>query len=130
MSANKFTRLTPFLVIAIILSYTWYVIITNEFFATTKHQIALGIFVVNIAVYFIKFKYGVLLTGLFLILATFNLLALFPEIIYSSFFLGIRGKGFSTPSIQGKSLLLFIFYLILNARYLMDLYFDSRLNKK
>lgn len=122
MKKSNILRIVPFIVLGIILFYTWWLLITTEYSATIKHQIALGLFLINLMLYFFNFKYAVFITGIILLLTTFNLLAFFPELVSSSYFIKIAGKEFSTPSMQGKSLLLMIFYLILNTGFLIDLF--------
>jgi hypothetical protein len=107
----------------------WYVIIATEYCATLRHKTGLVLCLINLIVYFFRFKWGIFLTGGMLILSTLNFLAFFPDIASSSFFIKIGGKRFETPSIQGKSLLLLINYFIFNTRYLIDLYSDYKHTK-
>jgi len=122
MNKTRILQLLPFVLIGLILCYTWYVIATTEHFATIKHQVALGLFLITLAVYFIKFSYGVVLTGLILILAIFNVIALFPNLVTSSYFITIKGKEITTPAIQWKSLLIFILFLALDFTCLIELF--------
>ncbi|MBO9566912.1 MAG: hypothetical protein J7621_29340 [Niastella sp.] len=125
----KYLRILPFLAVCIILCYTWFTIATTDFSATWKHQLALGAAIVNLLIYFRNFKYGLIFTGVFLVLATFNFLGLLPEIAFTSYFVTIAGKEFSTPAIQTKSLLLLIGYLIVNTGYFINLYADWKYSK-
>jgi hypothetical protein len=129
MKISKFIHIIPYLIICIILVYTWYTIITSDYYATTKHQIALGIAIINLFIYLLRFKFGVIVSGLLLFFAAFNFIALFPNIVTSSYFIRILGKEIATPSINWKSLVLMILYFVLNTRYLIDLYFDSKYPK-
>jgi len=104
------------------LVYTWYIIMTTDYFATLKHQVAIGLFLAALILYFIKFKYGIIFTGLFFILATFNAIVIFPVIISSSYFVKIGDTEISTPSIQWKSFLLLILFFVCTGRYLSNLY--------
>lgn len=103
----------PFIILLGIISSTWVNILTTDYFATPKHYAALGAGFFNAVLYLYRYKYAVLITGLILILATFNQLALFPSIESTSYSITIRGNELSTPSIQVKSLMLLIVYLIL-----------------
>lgn len=103
----------PFIILGLIVLYTWFKILTTEYFATLKHQIALGLFLLNFVLYTFRFKYGVLLTGVILVLATFNQIAIYPDIESTSFFIKIAGAEFATPSIQWKTFFLFILYLFI-----------------
>ena len=112
------------MIVGIILIYTWYIILTTEYFATTRHIIALALWAINGLLYFLRFRYAVVLTGIILVLATFNLLAFFPDIVYTSYFVTIGRAKISTPSIQWQPLLILIFYCIVNYSFLIGLYDD------
>lgn len=103
----------PYIIVLAILLYTWTKILTIDYFATLKHEIGLGACLLNLLLYFFRYKYAVIFTGVILVLATFNQLALFPDIESASFFIKIAGKELSTPNIQWKSMLILILYLIL-----------------
>lgn len=110
----------PMIVIAVVIIYTWFNILTTDYFATLKHQFALALFLVNVGLYLINFKYAVYLSGFFLLLASFNLLAIWPNIISSSYFIKIGGKEISTPEIQWNTFFILLLYLFCNATYLID----------
>ena len=126
---RKLQLILSYLLIVIVLIYTWFLIITTDYYATQKHQIALILVLINLGVYFFKFDYGIVFTGILLLLATFNFIALFPDIVSSSYFIRIAGKEIATPTIQGKSLLLLIIYLVLDLRYLIELYSNYKYGK-
>lgn len=129
MSKNKTIQIIPVLTLAGVLIYTWFIIMTTDYFATIKHQIGLGAFLVVVAFYFFKFKYGIILTGIFLILASFNAIAIFPVIISSSYFIKIGDVEITTPSIQWKSVLLLVLFFICTGKYLNNLYVEYK-NKR
>ena len=120
----------PYLLTVIVLIYTWSVIVTTDYYATLKHQIALILVLINLGIYFFKFDYGIVFTGILLLLATFNFIALFPDIVSSSYFIRIADKEIATPTIQGKSLLLMIVFLVLNFGYLIEMYANYKYTKK
>ncbi|MGF7232791.1 hypothetical protein [Arachidicoccus sp.] len=122
MNKKKFIQILPILILGGILIYTWFIIITTDYFATIKHQIGLGVFLAILAFYFLKFKYGIFFTGIYLLLASFNIIAIFPVIISSSYFVKVGGMEISTPPIQWKAVLLLILFLICTGRYLNNLY--------
>lgn len=127
---KQLARVSPFLIVGVILVYTWYIILTTEYFATTRHIIALVLWGINGLLYFLRFRYAIILTGVILILATFNLLAFFPEIAYSSYFVTIGGIKISTPNIQWWPLLILIFYCCVNYSFLIGLYTDYQERKR
>lgn len=129
MNKNKLIQVTPTLILAGVLTYTWYIITTTDYVATIKHQIGLVALSAIIVFYFFKFKYGILSTGVYLVLATFNVIAIFPITVSSSYFIKIGGTKISTPPIQWKAVLLLIIFLICVERYLKNLYIEYR-NKR
>src|SRR5580704_17073165 len=100
----------PFLIISFVVLYTWYEIITAEYIATWRHYVALALVAINAGLYFVRYKQAVLLTGIILILAIFNLLAFFA--IIQTSYLGFGSV--TTPDIQLKPLLLLVIYCVIN----------------
>lgn len=129
MSKKAVIPIIPFIFLTAILIYTWFVIATTNYFATIKHHIGLGLFLMVALVYAFSFKYGIIFTGIFLILASFNVLAIFPFTISSSYFIKIKDVEIATPSIQWKAVLLLILYIVCVWRFLNDLYIKYK-NKR
>lgn len=126
MDKKKVIQCIPILTLTGILAYTWYIIMTTDYFATLKHQVAMGLFLVTLILYFVRFKYGIIFTGIFFILATFNAIAIFPVIISSSYFIKIGNIEISTPSIQWKSFLLLTLFFVCTGKYLNNLYTEYK----
>jgi uncharacterized membrane protein len=126
MDKKKIIQCLPILTLAGILVYTWYIIMTTDYFATLKHQVAMGLFLAALILYFIKFKYGIIFTGVFFILGTFNGIAIFPTTISSSYFVKIGDTEISTPTIQWKSFLLLVLFFVCTGRYLSNLYTEYK----
>ena len=63
MNRKKVIPIVPILILAGILSYTWFIIATTNFLATIKHIIGLGLFLAATVLYAFKFKYGIIFTG-------------------------------------------------------------------
>ena len=120
MKKTKLLRLVPFIILCIMLIFTWNEIITVSHVGRYRHLIAASLFVINIFLYFFSFRYGVLLTGITLLLATFNLAAITYEIRSRAFFITIAGVEISTPYIQPLSLLVLIVFLVINLKYLIN----------
>jgi hypothetical protein len=129
MAPKKFIHAIPFLVTCIILVYTWYVIISLNYSATLKQQIGLGIGILNLSIYIVRFKYGIIGTGLLLLLATFDFIVVFPVVTSYGWFIRFGETEIKTPSIEWRSLLLLILYFILNTGYLINLYHDYKVSK-
>jgi hypothetical protein len=130
MKFTSILKATPFLILIIILGYTWCIIMTTDYFATTKHIIALILALCNLVLYFLRFRYAIFFTGIILILASLNLLAFFPDMVSTSYFIKIGNIEVATPSIQWKLLLIFVFYCIVNFNFLINLYLDYKEKRK
>ena len=123
---RKAVQLLPMIIAFLILCYTWYVILNTEYFATLKHKFALFWFIFCVVLYFVRFNYGLVASGLFLIVASINFVAFFPEIKSSSYFFKIGSLEMSTPAIQWPALFLLILYFIVNGSYLLKLYENKK----
>jgi len=126
MSKKEVIPIIPFIFLTVILSNTWFIIATTNYFATIKHYLGLGLFLMVTLLYAFRWKYGVILTGIFLILASFNVIAIFPVIKSSSYFIKIGEVDIATPFIQWKALLLLILFFFCTWRFLYDLYIKNK----
>lgn len=126
---KKYLKLIPFAIVCLLVCYTWFIILTTNKVASWKHNAALAIVSINLVLYFIRFSFGLLITGVLLLLATFNIISLLPETASTSYFIVIAGKEISTPPFQGSSLLLFVLYLFLTWNHFRE-YFDSKRTKR
>jgi hypothetical protein len=120
MGKQKLLRLVPFFILFIILIFAWKEMLTVTHVARIRHLIAASLFVINIVLYFFSFRYGTLLTGIILFLATFNLAAITCTIWAKAYFIIIAGLEISTPYIQPWSLLVLIVFLVINLKYLIN----------
>ncbi|KAA5536448.1 hypothetical protein F0919_01925 [Taibaiella lutea] len=112
MDKRKFLALTPFVAIGVILVCSWYEMLSVYHYASTIKYIALA-FGINMIVYFLKFRYGIILTGIFLVLATINLTPLFVTTVNSS----VKIAGIVLPPVDWRVFLLLIYYFIINRSY-------------
>jgi hypothetical protein len=95
-------------------------ILFTEYVATWRHFLALGLIIFNVILYFVRFRVAIALTGVTLLLATFNLLAF--SVVIRTFQLKLFGV--LTPEVQLISLLLLIVYCVLNFDFLVEWYLD------
>ena len=107
---QKLVAVLPFIVVCIIMLYTWIKFAANIYLPTGRHYVALALIIVNAFLYFARFRLAVLLTGVILVLATVNLLCIFA-VIQTSW---IRIGSVSTPDIQLWSLLILAVWFVLN----------------
>jgi hypothetical protein len=122
MKLRTFFRLVPFFILGGILIVTWYAILKNDYTPSNKHWAALILFVINLVFYFFTTRHAVLLTGVILILAVFNVLAFFVDISFNSFFIKFGRIELSTPDIQWKAVILLLFYCIVNGAFIRRSY--------
>jgi hypothetical protein len=122
---KKLSFILPLLIISGLMINCWIWIFTNEIVATWRHYAGLLLFAVLITMVIRRYKMTLLFIGIFLIAATFNLLAMTPSISTSWLTIG----PVSTPPIQLLSFGIFILYAIMNTDELIKLYWDIQERK-
>jgi len=126
MTKQKAFLLTPLIITAGLIFYCWIIILSKDTSATWRHYVGLGLFVTLIYVYYKSYKMTVIGTGIFFLLATFNLLAITAEISTS----WLRIGPIETPPVQLLSLGLLILFGILNFDPIIDIYLDYKESKQ
>ncbi|MFT3702140.1 MAG: hypothetical protein QM802_07210 [Agriterribacter sp.] len=122
MTKQKIFLFIPLAIITGLLIYGWTIILSTDIVATWRHYVGLGLFLVLIFLYFQNFKWTIPGTGLYLLLATINLLSMTAEIKTSWITIG----PVSTPPIQLLSLGLFVLFGFLNFTPLTEMYLDYK----
>jgi hypothetical protein len=122
MSKKKILFLIPFLLVAGFMFYCWMTILTSDIIATWRHYIGLVLFAAVVVFFFKNFAKAVIGLGIFLILATFNALALTPTITASWINIG----ELATPPVQLLSLGMLVLYFVLNMDTLIDIQLDYK----
>ena len=126
MKTKQLWQISLLPIVGVILAITWVNIATTDYYATIKHWLALTLVMINVGVCFYRFTYGVIMLGVILLLGTLSLIAFFPQIESTSYFIRIGNKEISTPHIQWKLLLMLVYYFICNASFLIDLYAEYK----
>jgi hypothetical protein len=122
-------RVSPFIILGGILAYTWIIIFSTEYMAMARHIALLFLFLINLVVYFFRFRLALIGTGVILLLATSGFLGLLPDIETNSFGIRLGSLNIKTPGINWESLALLIVYLVVNGGYLVDVYFEYKERK-
>ena len=122
MNKKKIPVLIPLAILGGILIYCWTTFITTDLIGTWRHYIGITMYLIIVAMLFKSIKYSTILLGVYLLFATFSLLAITPAISTS----WIRIGPVSTPPVQLLSLGIFILYAILNFNPLVDFYLDYK----
>jgi hypothetical protein len=122
MNKQKIRILIPLAIIAAFVIYTWCNIIFSIYVATWRHYIGLIGFFILVFLFFTSQNNATIATGVFLLLATFNGLAITLTINTS----GITVMSFSTPPIQLLSLGILILYFILNFDSMVEMSLDYK----
>jgi hypothetical protein len=125
---GKILFFIPFSVLTISLIYSWYTFIFTDNVAVFSHYLGLLLFLP--VIYFLfkdkTLKKGIVLTGVYLILATINLLSFLPFVSTSSFGIKIGFVDIWPPSLNPFGLLLSIVYGIMNFGTLVEIYLDYK----
>jgi len=122
MTKRKIFLLIPLVIAAGLLIYCWTIILSTDTLATWRHYVGFGLFLILAFLYFKNLKLTIVGTGIYLLLATFNVLSMTAEISTS----WLRIGPVETPPIQLLSLGLFILFAILNFDILIDIYLDYK----
>lgn len=97
--------------------HCWIIILFTDGSPEWRHYLGLTLWLVLIFLYLKSFRWAILATGIYLLLASCNVLAMTPVISTSWLTIGpVR-----TPPVQGLSLILFVLYAFLNADFLIDM---------
>ena len=116
--SKNYIKLSPFIIICVIMSYTIFSFIFIENFVTIHTYLALLFIGVNAIIYLKNFEWGIAFTGILLILGLFNLIVFFTDIENFSvgFFVNLsNGKTeIKTPKIRLAVLLILVLYWIIN----------------
>lgn len=122
---SRIYQLFPFIIMGITLCYSWYCFAFEIYGYSARHILALILFLANIIVYKIKFRIGILITGVLILFSMFNAITLFPSVFSFSLFIN-PGVRLSTPGIDLRVLLLLILYCICNAGLLFYIFFERK----
>lgn len=125
MTKQKVRILIPLLLITIIMLYGWTIVLTSDILATWRHYIGMALFITLILLFFKSEKATILATGIFLLVATFNGLAMTAAVSTSQLGIG----PVATPPIQLMSLGILILYFILNLDALIEMQLDYKERK-
>jgi hypothetical protein len=122
---QKILLFIPIGIVAGLLVYCWTIILATSILATWRHYVGLILFVA-LMVLFSRSRKLVIAIGIYLVLATGNLLAITPSIITFYFWIG----PVSTPHLQGLALGIFLLYCILNCDTVINFYLDHKEKKQ
>jgi hypothetical protein len=113
----------PFLLVLGLLTNTWHDFLTDQFIPSAVHYVTLVLFLVNGVLLLIRFKPGLLLTGLLLLISGFGLLFYFTD---TSSFLTMFGI---TIPFEGWSFLIFLGYFAINIDLLIKWQLEAKHKK-
>lgn len=122
---SRIYQLFPFIIMGMILCYSWYCFVFEIYGYSMRHILALILFLANIIVYRIKFRIGILITGMLILFSMFNAITLFPSIFSFSLLIN-PGIRLSTPGIDLRVLLLLILFCICNSALLFYILFERK----
>src|SRR5947209_580805 len=122
MNKQKILILISIIIITSFIINSWYNFISTEYLPTWRQNLGLIFYLILIILFFINVRKAIIATGIFLLLATFNVLAITTGITTN----GIIIASKSIPRIQLLSFGLFILYFILNLNELINIYLDYK----
>ena len=123
---QKFIRMIPFFILCGVMVNTWFQFISGIYISSWYHITALVLVIINAVVYGIRYKTGLLMTGIVLLLGITNGVCFFSGMERSSIGIG----GLESPPIQETALLLLLIYCFFNFGLLYNWYLDSKEEKR
>lgn len=126
MDFKKLLRLVPYIILSACICYTMITLWTKGSPINNKQILASLFILINLFLYLKKYDYGLVCTGVILLLCSFALISVFPQTVYSSYTIKFSDFKLSTPNIQVASLFIFSGYLLINGGYLIELYADYK----
>lgn len=133
MNLNKrqILILTPIVLIAVMIGYSWAVIFFTDLYANWRHHVALVLFFpLPFFIYKTQEKIALLLTIVYLLIGTANMLSFTPVVTSSSFGIQVGSLTIATPSFQLSSFGILVLALILNFDNLTNYYLDYKESKQ
>jgi len=122
---SQLLQISPFLTLAAIVAYTWFIFLTTGYMADWRHYILLVLMITNGYLYSRNFRKAIVMSGVILILCSFFLLPPFKEIESAFVYIG----PIPIPWIEYRSFLICLAYFIINFHFLIGLYLDWKEKK-
>ena len=119
---QKIKILIPLILLTAMLIYCWTVFLSTDIIASWRHWVGIILYLITAVAFFRSLKLATFVLGAYLLLTTFNLLAVTPTIKTSWINIG----PVSTPPVQLLSLGLFILYFVLNFDSMTEYYLDYK----
>lgn len=126
---KRYFRYLPLAILAITVINLIYVVSTTDIVLVLKHYIGIVLLVTSIIAAIMNNKYGILFTGATLLLGTLNFIAFNPTITYTTFWLNLNDHHLEL-SFQTFSFLIFILYLIINFKTLLQIIRKNETERK
>lgn len=128
---RKILFLIPFCIVTGTILYSLGVYFAGESNLFIRHYIGIALYLPLI--YFLlkekNYKKTLVCLGIYLLLATFNAIFLFPGFTYNYVGLNLASVEIKTPPFNLHSFLIFVLYAILNFDSLTDIYLDYKESK-
>ena len=130
MAKQKILLLIPLVIIGGLLMYTWIIFLSSKAVAGWRQYLSTALFVVLVFLFFKNFKASVFGAAFYLVLCSFNLLALAPSLVSNSYGLGIGSMEIWTPKFSLLAFGLLLLFLVLNFDTLVNIYLDYKEKKE
>lgn len=128
---TKLVRLLPMIMLFVFLLRTGYKWYTHQILLTPYHYWAIGFFLLNAFLYLVRFNFGIVTTGLVLLLATFGLLVFDPARIRLRYEIDANNSPvFKFPFFSPIMLFMLIFYIMVNWTFFSDVYRRYKLSRR
>ena len=120
VSIREFTGTLPFCILCTVAIFTVYKIGLQNL--TTTYILTLALLALNIILYIVRYKIGILFNFLIFLLSIANLITPYYEITTSSYFV-TKSKIGITPPMEMRSFGLFLIYFVINFKLLRKYFY-------
>lgn len=131
MRKRRIQFLIPVIIIIGLLLYTWYCVLVESYIIQIRQYLGLILFIPVLYCWYKDKTLAkpIVATGIYLVLATVNILSYLPYYETSSYTLTIGSIELYTPGLSASGLILLILYAILNTGNLMEIHLDYKESK-
>ena len=130
MAKQKILLLIQLVIIGGLLMYTWIIFLSSKVVGSWRQYASTVLFIILVFLFFKNFKASVFGAAFYLVLCSFNLLALAPSLVSNSYGLGIGSMEIWTPKFSLLAFGLLLLFLVLNFDTLVNIYLDYKEKKE
>lgn len=107
-------KILPFVSTCGVVLFYWYMVASDDYIIVNKFIITSLLLFINIIIYFIDFRLGLVLSFIILLLSSFLLIIISLDVMEQQYTFTLNSHHISTPKFNPLSFMLFLAHLVLN----------------